>query len=189
MIIKDKILSKYTSEEIEKRLGIKKYNFYKNSFRGTLNYLAELFDIDYLDYTFNDFLIDYPRYQAYKEADTIFNLLKKGYTYRSFALKYNVVAMSHVQKQLKTGFIYNTSSIPWELFEFINLKYDFNKFRRIEYYKNHIEIYDDKEVLEEFREHFNLREKVYFEKYKNSWHLATKGFLADYIKYINKKLQ
>ena len=186
MIIKDKILKKYTKEELNNILGKRKDYFYRKNFKCTIQYIVNIFDIDSLNYNLNDFLADYPTYALYKENETLFNIFKAGYTLRSFSKKYDI-DMGYVNTQLRKGFIYNSTSIPNILFKFINLNYPFNKFMKIEYYKKHIEIYDKKEILEKFRETFNLKEKVYFEKYKNSWHLAIQGFLAEYIRWLSNK--
>lgn len=185
MIIKEKIMNKYTKAELEKILGNKKDYFYKKDFNITIQYLANIFDIDSLNYSLDDFIQDYPRYTSYKEIKTVFNIFKAGRSINSLRNEYDI-KIAHIKTQLRNGFIYNSTSIPKELFKFVAIDYDFSKFKKIEYYKKHIEIYDDKSTLEEFREKFNLREKVYFEKYKNSWHLAIQGFLAEYIRNLKK---
>ena len=89
--------------------------------------------------------------------------------------------------KFKNGFWYNSKAS--NLKNIINklvINYDISNFK-IEFYKEHIELYGDKELLEAFKNTFNLQEGIYYEKYKSSWHLAFSGLLADYITYKEKK--
>lgn len=185
LIIKEKILKKYSTLELKELLGSWYLYFRKSNFNGELYNIASYLNIDNLDYSLEEFKKDYSKLASNKEIATIFKLYKSGSSLKSWGNKFDKDT-NHLKKQLKNGFIYNSTSIPKEFFKYIDINIDISKFE-IEFYENHIELYGEKEELEKFRNLYFLKERVYFEKYKNSYHLAFKGFLADYITYKKRE--
>lgn len=185
LIIKEKILEKYSTLELKEIFGAWFLYFKRSDFKGELYNITSYLNIDNLDYSLEDFKKDYPKLANNKEIPTIFKLYKSGISLRAWGTKFNK-DINHLKKQLKGGYIYNSTSIPKEFLEYVDIDVDTSSFR-IEHYKKHIELYGEKEKLEVFREVYSLKEKVYFEKYKNSYHLAFKGFLADYIAYKKRE--
>lgn len=112
----------------------------------------------------------------------MFKILSQGVSLRDVTLE-----NSNFNRVLRKGFYYNSTILnPDEIRKYIVIHYDVSDFK-IEFYKNHIELYGNKEKLEEFKKKFNLNEDVFYEKYKESWHLAFKGLLAEYIRIHEKK--
>lgn len=147
--------------------------------------ITSYLSIDNLEYSLEEFKKDYPKLANNKEVATFFKLYKNGLSLHHWGEKFERDT-HYLKKQLKNGYIYNSISIPKEFFKYVDIDIDISDFT-IEFYKKHIELYGDREKLETFRRKFSLKEKVYFEKYKNSYHLAFKGFLAEYIVYIKKE--
>lgn len=147
--------------------------------------ISQYIDLDYINYTPLDLKKDYKKYSNYKEIETVFNILKQGHSVNEYLFKSKVD--QDLILKFKNGFWYNSKAS--NLKNIINklvINYDISNFK-IEFYKEHIELYGDKELLEAFKNTFNLQEGIYYEKYKSSWHLAFSGLLADYITYKEKK--
>ena len=185
LIIKEKILEKYSTLELKAIFEDWFLYFERSDFKGELYTIAYYLNIEDLEYSLEEFKIDYPKLANNKEVATIFKLYKSGISLQHWGEKFDKDT-NHLKKQLKNGFIYNSTSIPKEFFKYVDMNIDISEFR-IELYKNHIELYGEKEKLETFRRRYSLKERVYFEKYKNSYHLAFKGFLAGYITYIKRE--
>lgn len=182
LIIKEKILNKYSDSELKIIFGSWLPYFKRSNFKGELYNITSYLNIDNLDYSLEEFKKDYPKISTIKEIATVFKLYKNGMSLKSWGNKLNK-NIGYLKKLLKDGYIYNSISVPKEFLKYVDIDIDISKFR-IELYEKHIEIYGEKEELEKFRKFYSLKERVYFEKYKNSYHLAFKGFLADYITYI-----
>lgn len=185
LIIKEKILEKYSILELKKIFGSWFLYFKRSDFKGELYNITSYLTINNLDYSLEEFKKDYPKLSNNKEIATIFKLYKSGFSLRTWSIKFNK-NINHLKKQLKDGYIYNSTSIPKEFLKYVDIAIDTSDFK-IELYKKHIELYGEKEKLEAFRRTYSLKERVYFEKYKNSYHLAFKGFLADYISYKERE--
>lgn len=185
LIIKEKILEKYSILELKKIFGSWFLYFKRSDFKGELYNITSYLTINNLDYSLEEFKKDYPKLSNNKEIATIFKLYKSGFSLRTWGIKFNK-DINHLKKQLKDGYIYNSTSIPKEFLKYVDISIDTSDFK-IELYKKHIELYGEKEKLEAFRRTYSLKERVYFEKYKNSYHLAFKGFLADYISYKERE--
>lgn len=187
-ILKNKVNKKYSIGKLEKLLTKKIFLYFadNNSLEiPPLYNISYSIDIDYIEYTVKDFKKDYPLYSNYKEIDTVFNIFKQGYSLHKYFILKNIHSV--FVRNLKAGFIYNSkvTNLKNAISDFI-IKYDISNFK-VEFYKEHIELYGNKELLEAFKNTFNLQEDIYYEKYKSSWHLAFSGLLADYIMYKEKK--
>lgn len=184
LILRKKIFEHYTVEELKTLLPPRIFSQLCNE-GGNLPWLSELtrlLDFSNIDYTVEDFKKDYTKYKDFVEIKTVFNILMKGISLREFRY-FN----KNITSLLKKGFYYNSHIFQsTEIEKYIVIDYDITPFK-IEFYKNHIELYGEKEELENFRNKFKLKECVYYEKYKKSWHLALKGLLAEYIRIHEKK--
>lgn len=182
-IIKKKVLEKYNVDEIKNMCAEKFFNnnFKKNThFCSDLFTFAKYFDINQLSYTIEDFKQDYPEIVLnYKEIETVFSLYKNGKPLKFYERERNYKTGSFINS-LRNGFYYNSITLL-KMLDLLVITYDISDFK-VEYYKEHIELYGEKEKLEEFKSKYDLKERVYFELYKNSWHLATRGLLAEYIR-------
>lgn len=186
-IIKEKITNYYSIEELRKKC--KKFIFSyltTNKERKTpaLYEITKSVDITNIGYTLEDFKKDYPEMNDFKEIRTIFNIYSSGLSMEGYCKKKGMPPKG-LPTLLKRGFFYN-STVFIKMLEVIKIEYNISNFK-IEFYKNHIELYGDKENLEKFKNLYCLEEKVYYEIYKDSWHLAFRGLLAEYIRLKEKK--
>ena len=80
----------------------------------------------------------------------------------------------------QTAFDYNSSKTEniQNTFRVNHIGYDIDKFR-LETYGRHIELYGKKEELEYFKNKYDTDHLVLFETYKQEWHLAFNGLLAE----------
>ncbi|RGY64490.1 MULTISPECIES: hypothetical protein [Fusobacterium] len=187
-ILKNKVNKKYSIGNLEKILPEKAFFYFASDESleiPALYNISNYIDLNYIKYTVKDFKKDYPLYSKYKEIDSVFNIFKQGYSLKKFFIKKEIYSV--FSKNLKNGFFYNSkvANLKNAINDFI-IKYDISNFK-IEFYKEHVELYGDKELLRAFKNSFNLQEDIYYEKYKNSWHLAFSGLLADYIICKEKK--
>lgn len=186
-IIKEKILKFYAIDEL-KYLCSNHIFFYltRNHIKNIpkLCEFAKFLDIKTF-YTTDDFVIDYPVIKNFKEFKSIFNIYCTGLTLKEFEKKYAVTS-GILMRYLKKGFFYN-SQVLNNVVPYLSIDFNIENFE-IEIYKTHIELYGNKQDLIDFKNKYNLRENPYLEIYKNKWHLAFSGLLAEYIKYhISKK--
>lgn len=186
-IIKEKINNHYNIEELKKKC--KKFIFSyltTNKKRKTpaLYEITKSIGIANLEYTLEDFKKDYPEMTEFKEIQTVFNIYSSGLSMEGYSKKIGMPPKG-LPTLLKQGFYYN-STVFIKMLEIIKIEYDISNFK-IEFYENHIELYGEKENLEKFKNLYCLEEKAYYEIYKNSWHLAFKGLLAEYIRMEEKK--
>ena len=183
-ILTEKIFNHYSKKELGDILSPKVFTQLSTNTKilPWFSELAKVIDIKKIGYTLEDFKHDYPKYKDFTEIESLFKILSQGISLRDIAI-FN----SNFHTVLKKGFYYNSTVLkPSEIEKYIVIHYDISDFK-IEFYKNHIELYGDKEKLEEFKKKFNLSEDVFYEKYKESWHLAFKGLLAEYIRIHEKK--
>lgn len=187
-ILKEKVINKYSLNQLKEILPQKILYYFmdnKTLVIPPLYTISQYIDLDYINYTPSDLKKDYKKYDNYKEIETVFNIFKQGYSVNECLIK-SKVDQDFILK-LKNGFWYNSKAS--NLKNIINklvINYDISNFK-VEFYKEHIELYGEKELLEAFKNAFNLQEGIYYEKYKSSWHLAFSGLLADYITYKEKK--
>ncbi|MEJ6466608.1 hypothetical protein [Fusobacterium ulcerans] len=187
-ILKEKVINKYSLNQLKEILPQKLLYYFMNNKTlaiPPLYTISQYIDLDYINYTPSDLKKDYKKYSNYKEIETVFNILKQGHSVNEYLFKSKVD--QDLILKFKNGFWYNSKAS--NLKNIINklvINYDISNFK-IEFYKEHIELYGDKELLEAFKNTFNLQEGIYYEKYKSSWHLAFSGLLADYITYKEKK--
>ena len=183
-ILTEKIFNHYSKKELGDILSPKVFTQLSTNTKilPWFSELAKVIDIKKIGYTLEDFKHDYQKYKDFVEIESLFKILSQGISLRDIAI-FN----SNFHTVLKKGFYYNSTILKSsEIEKYIVIHYDISAFK-IEFYKNHIELYGDKEKLEEFKKKFNLSEDVFYEKYKESWHLAFKGLLAEYIRIHEKK--
>lgn len=183
-ILTEKIFNHYSKKELGDILSPKVFTQLSTNTKilPWFSELAKVIDIKKIGYTLEDFKHDYPKYHDFIEIETVFNILSQGISLRDITL-----TNSNFNRVLRKGFYYNSTMLHSdEIRKYIIIHYDISDFK-IEFYKNHIELYGDKEKLEEFKKKFNLNEDVFYEKYKESWHLAFKGLLAECIRIHEKK--
>lgn len=186
-IIKEKINNYYDIEELKKKCKKFIFSYLTTNKKRKIPALYEItksIDIANLEYTLEDFKKDYPEMTGFKEIQTVFNIYSSGLSMEGYSKKIGMPPKG-LPTFLKQGFYYN-STVFIKMLEVVKIEYDISNFK-IEFYENHIELYGEKEKLMEFKNLYNLEEKVYYEFYKNSWHLAFRGLLAEYIRLEEKK--
>lgn len=183
-ILTEKIFKHYSKKELENIFPIKILTqlSINNKILPWFSEITKIIDVKKIGYTLEDFKYDYPKYKDFVEIESVFNILIQG-----IPLKNAIVSNPNFNRILRKGFYYNSTMLTSdEIRKYIVIHYDISDFK-IEFYKNHVELYGDKEKLEGFKKKFNLNEDVFYEKYKESWHLAFKGLLAEYIRIYEKK--
>ncbi|MGL5124076.1 MAG: hypothetical protein ACRC6K_07975 [Fusobacteriaceae bacterium] len=156
----------------------------KEGVRYTLNKIFKKYDNAAVKYTYEDFLKDYGlRYKEYKELKTLFNILIKGYSPTSYLT-------SNFYNFLVKGFNYNAKIVKEEnlekLLDVLHIECSINNYSLIlEKHRRHIELYGEKDNLEKFKEDYRIEEPILYEKFKEKWHLAFDGILAEYLRKIN----
>lgn len=184
--IYEKLLKYYTEKEIKDKLGeaaarrLKKGEFVK------LETIANRIEIK--DYTYEDFLEDYgEKYKNYKEKRNLYSfLLKAPKSMRQLSIEHGLLDTTIVNYFLK-GFTDKADGfniiLPY-LWDTEELKKDM---KTLDYkiFDNHIEIYGEKQILEEFKEKYNIPYKIIFHSKLEIWHLAFDGRVEKIIKYIS----
>ena len=181
MIIYKKLLERYSLEQMKNILG--DYDFYYNFLNNRINNLDRIAKLISLKdfYTFDDFGKDFgEKYKKYSEKKTVYNILIAGISVADF-LKLNKIILN----QLYKGFIMESISFSKEQLPYISIDYDISKFE-VAFFENHIELYGKKEELENFKVKFKIEQKILWESYKETWHLAFSGLLAEKIRFDKK---
>ncbi|AVQ29504.1 hypothetical protein C4N20_15855 [Fusobacterium ulcerans] len=190
-IIYEKLLNKYTEKELKEKLSVSLVGRLKRGEFAKLETVASRIDISPIDYTYSDFLEDYgEKYKKYKEKKTLFNLLKAGKVMRQLSVENGFLDTTIVNALLR-GFTENADSfsvlLPY-IGEIEDLKKDLKEF---EYtlFKDHIEIYGEKNKLEKFKSDYNINYMVLYHPKKKKDHLAFDGRTFKVIEYIEKNPQ
>ncbi len=180
MIIYDKIRQKYELGELKSLLGVQLYYKFKNNKPVELYSLGRKLELSDISYSVDEFIEDYPKYNDFVEKASLINVMKTGQTVSGIMKNYHI---GDFYKHIKTGFNYNSRIYKDknDILSLLAIDYDISKFK-LEIYKRHVELYGEKEDLEAFREKFSIDHQVLYEKYKEKWHLAFDGLLAEYIK-------
>lgn len=178
MILYEKILEKYSLEEIKNAVSQKAYYKLKKNEEYKVLSFAKL-DLTKIEYNVNEFIKDYPQYKEHVEKETLLNLFKHGVTVEHIHKN----SVRNFYKHIRDGFIYKSKLYKGKtnLLKLLVIDYDISNFR-LEKYTRHIELYGDKNQLEKFREHYKISYGIIYEKFKEEWHLAFDGLLAEYIK-------
>lgn len=182
MILYKKILEIYDKKDLKRLFGVTiAGRIVRNEKLVALDYISRNIDFQIINYTYNDFLIDYEeKYKNHVEKKMLFNIFKAGYSPELLKKEFN--AESAVYNYLKYGFYYEgTSRNIHKTMEIMGIKVDISKFN-LDIYDSHIELFGAKEDLEIFKTKYNIKREVLFEPYKQNWHLAFNGCLAEYIK-------
>lgn len=143
------------------------------------------FSLKELDYSFEDFTADGYGENA-KEKKVLYKIFFMGYHSVNEYCKQNGIETGTFFSCIRNGFrnergnaLLKQSKIFLSLLE---IEYNLENIE-LEFYKKHIELYGEKEVLEKFRKFHEIRYPVRFEPVKEKWHLAFSGVLAEYIRY------
>ena len=181
MIIYSKLNAIYSKDEIYRRFPTataRKIIFCRDIVKPSV--LIKYCSFKEINYSYEDFLEDYPKFLEYKASDILYKIYKAGYSVLQFRAKYDI--NSYFEYMLKNGLDFNSPiENGYKIIEFMGYRVDVSKFK-IDKYDTHIELFGDPEQLKAFKEKYNLKFEVLYEPYKESWHLAFNGMLADYIK-------
>ncbi|MDY3059290.1 MAG: hypothetical protein SOR11_04740 [Fusobacterium sp.] len=186
MIIIDKIIEKYSKEEIYKLLPrITARNIIFN--RKTLikaGVLAKYISFDEIGYTLDDYISDYKADKKYKEVKYVFEILRSGKNIGQLAKENDMT--DQLDYILKHGFDFNSNGLNlYKVIDIFKIKVDIKKME-LEKFENHIELYGEEKELINFREKFKITHPVLYEPIKKKFHLAFDGMLADYLKLYSK---
>lgn len=181
MILYDKIKQRYSVNQIYKI-------FPKMSARTILLELGKIridVVIKYIsfadiDYSLNDYIIDYEADKKYKEVKYVYKLLQQGKSIGGVAKKNGMT--DHIDRMLKKGLDFNSEGRnTYKIIDILKIKINIDKFK-LEKYNDHIELYSNEENLNKFKEKYKISHPVLYEPFKKSYHLAFDGMLAEYIK-------
>lgn len=177
MIIFSKLLKNFPLKKLEQKLGqniVCEY-LYKNK-NIKLELITSKLNIKKI-YSYRDFEKDFgEKYKKYIERKTVYNILMSGISVADF-FKMN----RNIRKQLYNGFIMESISFSQEQLPYISIDYNISNFE-VAFFENHIELYGKKEELENFKIKFKIEQKILWEPYKETWHLAFSGLLAEKIR-------
>lgn len=184
--IYEKLSKYYTDKELKIKLGegaawrVKAGEFVK------LETIVSRIEVR--DYTYEDFIEDYgEKYKNYKEKRNLYSfLLKAPKSMRQLSIENGLLETSIVNYFLK-GFTDKAEGfnviLPY-LWDTEELRKDM---KTLDYkiFDTHIEIYGEKQRLEEFKEKYNIPYKIIFHSKLEVWHLAFDGKIEKIIKYIS----
>lgn len=181
MILYDKILQKYSKSELNKfidpRLARK---IYYNKGIIPAGKIAKIISFDEIGYCLEDALLDYCLNKKYKEYVLVFELLKRGTNIKATATKFGL--SDNFDYMLKKGLNFESKGVnSKKIIDIFNINVDISLFT-LDKYDTHIEIFGDRENLIKFKEKYQISKEVIYEPFKNSWHLAFNGMLADWIR-------
>lgn len=181
MIIYSKINAVYSKHEIYEifpTITARKIIFFRDIPR--IETIAKYCSFKKINYSFDDFLEDYPLYKNYKCAELMYEIYKKGYSILQFRKKYNI--SSYLENMIKNGLDFNCPiENGYRIIEVLKYNIDLKTFK-IDKYDTHIELFGNLDQLKAFKEKYGINYEVIYEPYKKSWHLAFRGMLADYIR-------
>lgn len=187
MILYEKIKERYSRKELEELLGRNTAGrIYREEIEVLPVKISSRIDVSKLEYSLDDFKVDYEHmYKEHKEVEMIFALFIKGLAPNTLKKKYNLETM--IYSHLKYGFDYNSTSRNLHLvLKQLGVEVNISRFT-IDFYKTHIELFGLKEDLESFKKKYNIKYDIYWEPYRESWHLAFNGCLAEYIREEQRK--
>ena len=179
MILYNKIMAKYPGRNLDQILGFKLANDIRDSKICNFNLLVRKIKFSDINYSFKDFQKD-NLYKDFKEIKTLYNIFNKGFTINRFS---EFIKYSNLNRALLKGFTYQTKNLDFEASkDVIYIECDLSNLE-VEKFDKHIELYGTPENLKIFKEKFDINRNILFERYKEKWHLAFDGLLAEYIKY------
>lgn len=184
MRIYKKVLDIYSKDELIKRFERNTVGrIMRDEENVALNKIVREISFEKLGYTYDDFLVDYhEKYKDHVEKKMIYNVFNAGYNLYSLKKKYNLE--TQIYNYLKYGFNYEGITRNMHMvMGILGVEIDISKFE-LHKYSTHIELFGDPEELEKFREKYKIKRKVLHEPYRQQWHLAFSGCLAEYIKMI-----
>lgn len=183
--IYEKLLKYYTDDELKKNLGVAAARRLKVGEFVKLETIANRIEIR--DYTYEDFLEDYgERYENYKEKRNLYSfLLKAPKSMRQLSIE-NGLLHTSISNYFLKGFTDKAEGfnviLPY-LWDTEELRKDM-KVLDYKIFDNHVEIYAEKQILEEFKKKYNIPYKIIFHSKLVVWHLAFNGRVEKIIKYI-----
>lgn len=182
MILYDKLKKKYTRAELIKLLGDGAAGrVWRDEKNLRPHKISSKINILNLDYSQEDFLKDYNHlYKNHIEKEMLYSLFIKGVSLNELKKSKNLESM--IYSFLKHGFDYNSTSRNLHLiFDELGINVDISMFK-IDVYFTHIELFADKESLDNFKSKYQIKYDLHWEPYRKSWHLAFNGCLATFIK-------
>lgn len=155
------------------------YKVKKNK-KVALNIIGKYIDLKSIDYSYDDYKLDYPeRIEGYAESKVLYNIERSGRSLTSFPAS----AVAAVRIGINYNyFILKNKEQRYEFLEYLDINLDYQL--DFESFEMHTEAYGDYEELERFKNDYEIKNEIVFEKYKEKWHLAFSGIISEY---INKK--
>lgn len=180
-----KLLKYYPEKEIRDKLGDAAARRLKIGEFVKLETIASRIEIKH--YTFEDFMEDYgEKYKKYKEKRNLYSfLLKSPKSMRQLSIE-NGLLHTSISNYFLKGFTDKAEGfnviLPY-LWDTEELRKDM---KALDYkiFDNHVEIYAEKQILEEFKRKYNIPYKIIFHSKLEVWHLAFDGRVEKIIKYI-----
>ncbi len=182
MILYDRLKERYSKNELKELLGdAMGRRVWREETNINIFTLSKKIDISKLNYTFNNFILDFDFiYSKHKEKLFLFKLFLKGISPMELCRQYDIE--NRIYTLLLYGFDYNSTSRNLHfIFDYLDINIDTSQFD-IDCYSTHVELFGSKVDLEKFKTQYNIKYDLYYEPYKKSWHLAFNGCLANYIK-------
>lgn len=185
MILYDKLLKRYSLNELRELIGASCTSRIKNNLKSvSLEKISKVISFEEIVYSHEDFLEDFgEKYSTHTEKMMLYNTFKSGKSPGELVKEFDLD--STIYYYYKNGFIYHGKARNIHLiFDILGIEVNTSNFE-VDIFDDHIEIFGDKKILENFKEKYSLPQEILWEPYREKWHLAFDGCLAKYI--ANKK--
>lgn len=155
------------------------YKILKNE-KISLNIIGRYIDLKKINYSYEDYLKDYPeKIEKFVESKVLYNIEMTGEALNSFPVA--------VTAAIRVGINYNYFILKDKkqrdsFLKYLDISLDYNL--KFEAFDIHTEAFGEYEELLRFKNDYEIKNEIIFEKYKEKWHLAFSGILSEY---INKK--
>lgn len=181
MIILDKLLNKYSKEYLLKE--IPNFKAISNKNKGSffsLELVSKYIDLKSVDYSFENFAMDYPQYKKHKEIRTIYNIQMDGLNMGDLVKKYNCFPLI---KDTKDGFNFNTNDYEGKLdiIKYFFIDIDLSDFVVVPNDKT-IEIFNNEMKIGVFKERYKIESAAQYDKKRELWSLNLSGLMGYWIK-------
>lgn len=152
----------------------------KHNKKVALNVVGKYVDLKSINYSYDDYTKDYPeKVEGFIESKVLYNIERSGKALTSFPAS----AVAAIRVGINYNyFILKDKKLRTEFLEYLDVSLDYQL--DFESFEIHTEAYGDYQELERFKNDYEIKNEIIFEKYKEKWHLAFSGIISEY---INKK--
>lgn len=181
MIIYEKAIKKFSKKELRKILPVLSGRKFLQTHKIKLEVSS---NIPYykIGYSLEDFQKDYPIAKKWKEKEFFYHIYANGETINSLLTKYDI-SSGTIRRSLEEGVIYEGKSRNfYHVFKYTKADEILWERYKIIFFKNHTEVYGEKEELEYIIKYLQIDKEAIWEPFKESFHIAFGGNLSLYVK-------